>query len=386
MIKRLRVRNFLSLKDVDLELGINNLVVGANMSGKSNLVDCFRFLTTMVTQGVTKAFLDRGGFQEVVWKGGEESRISIGLTIKTSLEKDVPPKEYDYDISILGGQTGTISVESERLAVKTKQKTTVLVDLKGGQGEIRREDGTVAFSAPADPTRTALEFEVPGWEGNIVRRLISRWRFYRLIPSLMKQANAAASQNFLQEYGDNFSSWLMTLLTQHPEEFRRIRQTAADALPSLKEILTPPTQFATTYVTTQENYLKGPINVWRMSDGELCFLALLSLIFAPAAMGAPLFCVEEPENHLHPRLIEVLTEVLAQRQQELGADTAQNIVTTHSLCLIDRMKIDDLIFVEKQKGASVFTRPGSKKHLRELLEQDEAGLGDLWYSGALGNQ
>ena len=43
MIKRVRVRNFLSLKDVDLELGVRNLLVGPNMSGKSNLISCGRF-------------------------------------------------------------------------------------------------------------------------------------------------------------------------------------------------------------------------------------------------------------------------------------------------------------------------------------------------------
>jgi len=385
MIKRIRVRNFLSLKEVDLTLGINNLVVGQNMSGKSNLIECIRFLSMMVTQGLTKAFLDRGGFQEVVWKGGNESRISIGLQADSPAENGHPPKEYEYEISIVGGQTGTIAVESEKLTVKIDDVVRTLVDLKGGQGEVKREGGSIAFTPSADPRRTVLEFEVPGWEGGIVRELISRWRYYRLIPTAMKQANAAASQMFLEEHGTNFSSWFMTLLTQHPEEFRRIRQTAADVLPSIKEILTPPTQFATTYVTTQEKYLKGPINVWRMSDGELCFLALLSLIFAPAEMGAPLFCVEEPENHLHPRLIETLMEVLAQRQQEFGANVVQNIVTTHSLYLVDKTKIDDLIFVEKQKGASVFTRPGSKAHLKQLLEQEEVGLGDLWYSGALSN-
>ncbi|MBM4296990.1 MAG: hypothetical protein FJ143_04550 [Deltaproteobacteria bacterium] len=250
---------------------------------------------------------------------------------------------------------------------------------------MKKEDGSVAFTPSADPKRTVLEYEVPGWEGGVVREFISRWRYYRLIPTAMKQANPAASQMFLDEHGANFSSWFMTLLTQHPEEFRRIRQAAADVLPSIKEILTPPTQFATTYVTTQEKYLKGPINIWRMSDGELCFLALLSLILAPADMGAPLFCVEEPENHLHPRLIETLMEVSAQRQQELGVNVAQNIVTTHSPYLVDKTKIDDLIFVEKRKGASVFTRPGSKAHLKQLLEQEEVGLGDLWYSGALSN-
>lgn len=384
MIKRLRVHNFLSLRNVDLELGTNNLLVGPNMSGKSNLIDCFRFLTTMVVSGLNKAFLDRGGFQEVLWKGGNESRISFGLTIKSPLPEDDPKKTYDYEISIIGGQTGSIAVERERLTVTVENAVKTLIDLKNGRGDVKKEDGTIAFASGGDPTRSALEFDVPGWEGGLVRTIVATWRFYRLIPALMKQANAATSQTFLNEHGDNFSSWFMTLLTQHPEEFRRIRQVAADVLPSLKEILTPPTQFATTYVTTQEKDLNTPINIWRMSDGELCFLALLSLIFAPEKLGAPLFCIEEPENHLHPKLIETLVEVLTQRQQELGANVAQNIATTHSPYLVDKLGLDDLIVVEKQKGASIFSRPSSKGHLRELLEREEMGLGDLWYSGALG--
>ncbi len=385
MIKRFRVRNFLSLRDVDLKLGINNILVGPNMSGKSNLIDCFRFLTNMTVFGLSKAFVDRGGFQEVVWKGSDESRIFIGLTGESSANLGNVRNEYDYEISIVGGQTGAIAVEKERLTVKTKNIVRVLIDLKNGQGEVKREDGTLAFSPPVDPTKSALEYVVPGWEGDLIRGSVASWRYYRLIPALMKQIAPAASQNFLEEYGKNFSSWFMTLLTQHPEEFRRIRQVASDVLPDLKEILTPPTQFATTYVTTQEKFLKRPVTIWHMSDGELCFLAFLSLIFAPDPFGTPLFCVEEPENHLHPKLIETLIEVLAQRQQELGPKVAQNLITTHSPHLVDKVSIDDLIVVEKQKGASIFTRPGSKAHLKELLEREEVGLGDLWYSGALSN-
>jgi predicted ATPase len=384
MIKRVRVRNFLSLKDVDLELGTRNLLVGPNMSGKSNLVDCFRFLTSMVLSGLNKAFLDRGGFQEVVWKGGDESRISFGLTVEHSFVERQPKKVYDYEISIVGSPTGLIAVEKEKLTVRINKTVKTLIDLKNGQGEVKKEDGTLAFSPGGDPTRSALEFDVPGWEGGLIRAFAATWRFYRLIPALMKKADAAVTQNYLNEHGDNFSSWFMTLLTQYRDEFRRIEQVATDVLPALKEILTPPTQFATTYVTTQEKDLKGAINIWRMSDGELCFLALLSLIFAPEKLGAPLFCIEEPENHLHPKLLETLVEVLTQRQSELGPNAAQNIVTTHSPYLVDKVSLDDLIVVERSKGASKFTRPGSKQHLRELLAREELGLGELWYSGALG--
>jgi len=383
MIKKIRVRNYLSLKEVDLELGVRNLLVGPNMSGKSNLIDCLRFLTTMALSGLNKAFLDRNGFQEVVWKGGDENRITIGLTAEAPNRDKEHVKVYDYEISIIGGATGAIVVEREKLTVRTSGEPKTLIDLKSGQGKLNHADGSIAFTSPIDPASSALQFNVPGWETTSFKFLIAMWRFYRLIPTLMKQANAATAQNFLNEGGDNLSSWLMTLQS-YREEFRRIEQVATDVFPDLKEILTPPTQFATTYVTTHEKYLKGPINIWRMSDGELTFLALLSLIFAPEELAAPLYCIEEPENHLHPKLIETVAEILTQRQSELGLRAAQIIATTHSPHLVDKVSIDELIVAEKANGATKFTRPGSKAHLRELLQREEVGLGDLWYSGALG--
>ena len=383
MIKKLQVRNYLSLKDVDLKLDGRNVLVGPNMAGKSNLIDCLRFLTSIAIVGLKQSFLNRNGFQEVVWKGEqEETRISLGLTIEVPAEEEGKGKSYDYDISIIGSSTGSITVEREKLTVKTDGKTGTLIDLKSGQGKLTHADGSSAFSLN-DPTASALEFNVPGWEGTSFKVLISMWRFYRLIPALIKQVNATTSQNFLNENGNNFSSWMMTLQS-HREAFRRIEQVATDVLPDLKEILTPPTQFATTYVTTREKHLKGPINIWSMSDGELVFLALLSLIFAPPELGAPLYCIEEPENHLHPRLLETLVEVLTQRQSDLGSHAAQVITTTHSPYLVDKVSLDELIVVEKSNGATKFTRPASKKHLRELLEREEIGLGELWYSGALG--
>jgi predicted ATPase len=382
MITRLRVKHYLSLKDVNVELRRRNILIGPNMAGKSNLIDCFKFLVHMVSSGISKAFLDRGGFSEVVWKGNAESRISFQLSAETGGEAT---KRYEYELVIVGSTTGLISVEKEHLIVSADTQVSSLIDLQYGQGQITYLDGSQAFRPPG-PGQSALEFAVPGWEGTEVRDFIASWRFYRLLPALMKQANAAVGQNFLNEHGDNFSSWLMTLQTSHPEEFRQFRQAAIDVLPDLDAILTPPTQFATTYVTTQEKHLKQPVTIWRMSDGELAFLALLSLIFAPAAFGAPLYCIEELENHLHPRLLETLVELLVQRQQELGAHAGQIIATTHSPYLVDRVTLDDLIVVEKRDGVTQYTRPASKRHLRDLLEREELGLGALWYAGSLGGE
>jgi predicted ATPase len=378
----LQVKNFKSLRDVDIELGKKNVLVGANMSGKSNLLDCLKFLSHVCLNGVTKALLDRGGFHEVAWKGDNPGPISFRLIIEQG-ETKATKRTYEYEISIIGSPTGLISIERERLTFKTdREVSTTLIDLRNGLGKLMHADGSVAFTA-TDAGRSALEYEVPGWEGMEVKGGISRWRFYHLIPAAMKQVGHAVAQRFLTQNGDNFSSWLMTLQTGHPEEFRLMKQAAKDSLPGLEEILSPPTQFATTYVLTREHDLRQPVSIWNMSDGEIIFLAWLSLTFAPPELGAPLFCVEELENHLHPRLLETLVEVVNQRQNELGSQAAQTIVTTHSPYLVDKVSLDELVVFEKSHGATICTRPASKKHLRELLEREELGLGELWYSGAL---
>ena len=43
-IKRIKAKNFKSFRELDVELGDLNILIGANASGKSNFADIFRFL------------------------------------------------------------------------------------------------------------------------------------------------------------------------------------------------------------------------------------------------------------------------------------------------------------------------------------------------------
>ncbi|WP_447975127.1 AAA family ATPase [Nitrospira sp. Kam-Ns4a] len=383
MITRLRVKNFLSLREVDLPLGQRNILVGPNMSGKSNLVESLRFLTSIAASGANQAFLDRGGFHEVLWKGGTENRITLALTCEVPAESEQDRRGYDYEISFVGGATGAFDVEHERLILRVGGSTAKLVDARAGQGEFLHEDGTPAIKTSIDSNRSVLELNVPGWAVTTFKTYVALWHFYKLIPTLMRQPNAVKEQFFLSQTGDNLSAWLLTLQTAHSQQFNRLKQVALDTLPSLEDVFAPPTQLGTTILSSREKHLSRSVNIWRMSDGELTFLALLSLIFVPDSLGSPVVCLEEPENHLHPKLLETLVDVYEQRRQEVGPRRAQLIVTTHSPYLIDRMSLDDIVVTEKHEGATVCRKPASKQHLQELLARNELGLGDLWYSGAL---
>ena len=84
--------------------------------------------------------------------------------------------------------------------------------------------------------------------------------------------------------------------------------------------------------------------------------------------------------------LTITRKFLKQAQNELPREERSQIVlTTHSHYLVDKFDLDELVVVEKHEGATVCTRPMDKAHLRGLLDREKVGLGDLFYSGALGS-
>jgi predicted ATPase len=393
MLTKIRAHNFKSLKDVTLDLGTRNVLVGANMAGKSNVIDLFRFIYDMTfprqagTMALSNAVFGRGGFGELSWKGGNEQHIEIVLS-GTTVEHG-PEWPWDYEISIQGEPNGRFWVARETLRVQRRKDIPAddLIENNGGQRFFCNiQHQRISPSSVSDNSRSVLEFEVPGWPGGFVRSAIAKWRFYELVPSLMRTPNQTAAATFLQEHGENLSQWLLNLQAEHYDNsFARIQQVLRDALPQVTGLFNSPTQQSTVALGSREKHLTRPVTLSQMSAGELAFIAFLSLIYAPPDRASSLYCIEDLENYLHPTLIETLLQVLRQSQEEWErkGEAPQIIMTTHSPLVVDKMKLDEIIFVEKRGGATVCTRPSDKSHLRKLLQDEELGLGDLVYSGAL---
>lgn len=385
MIKNLRIRNFRSLKDLDLNLGLNNILVGPNASGKTNIIEALKFLTAIGNFGPKKALTDRFGFSEVQWKGRQSGPIYVRIEADAS-DIELGPTEIEYEIEIDGTPLGTITVLNEQLKISANGRSVQLIEFRSGRGIARNLDGSKAFDASGDPSQSALEFNVPGWAGTRFKQYVSAWQYHRLIPQALTQVNPAARVTFLSEHGDNLASWLATLKTSFSENFQRIEQVAQDCFPGLQQLVTELTQIQTTFLSSRDKYLKQPVNAWGLSGGELCFIALVSLILAPRELGAHLHCVEEVENHLNPRLLETLFNLHRQWQRVYAAEggAAQVVITTHSPYVVDKFEIEELIVVEKREGETNVVRPSDQPHLRSLLLDQDVGLGELWYSGALG--
>jgi predicted ATPase len=389
VLNKIKIRNFKSLRDTgELRFGNRNIFIGPNGSGKTNTIDALKFLTNIAVSGMSRAIGDRNGFLDVFWKGqSEDSVISFdaSFSIFVSKERIV---EASYLLEIEGNQSGLVTVKRELLNFKGNSGDPVpIIDMYAGHGKVLTMDGSKAFDPPGNPAVSMLEFNVPGWDGSLFKQYLSSFHFYRLIPFAMRQIRQFTRANFLTEHGENLVEYITTLKTTHSECFNRIERVMQDTFPGLEQLIPEPTQAGQVFLTTREKYLRSPIRVWSLPDGELAFLALVSLILAPPEMGAPIVSVEEPENHLHPKLLTTLVELLNGTQTRLsdeGIVLAQVFATTHSPSLVNSFAPEDVLVVEKKEGGTKYTRASDRKGLKDLLSRNELGLGELWHSGVIG--
>lgn len=394
MITSLLVKNFRSLRDIHLDLRSRNVLIGANKSGKSTLLEALKFLRHVMGVGdVVKPVNDRGGLARIVWGGRAPSIPSVSqpqvlepiefqLHGETRRPGETTPIIFSYQLTIGGDLRGQIAISREILDLVILDSRRRLIDMAGGQGVAKKWDLNVLFENPTDQKKPALAYDIPGWEAGFVKSEIVAWQFFDLIPQVAKaSSNTAAAVAALDEHGGNLSSWIHTLQVNYPDDFNRVAKLFRDAFPEVESLGTIVTQAGTTFITSREKFLQSPITVLEASAGELKFLALMSLIFSPVSV--PLVCVEEPENNLNPRLLSLLVEMANQRRTELGDAGAQVIVTTHSPYLVDLLEPEDVVLVSKDEGATLFRRPGSEDDLRRLMRQSETTLGRLWFSGSL---
>jgi len=238
----------------------------------------------------------------LLWKGGNEQLIEIALSGTTVDQTRQLP--WEYSISIQGEAYGNFRVVNELLRVRRHKDLPMedLIETTGSERFFRNTQNQRIGGSLPDPTRSMLEIEFPGSPGSFLRSSIAKWRFYELIPSLMRHPNQPGKVQYLQEHGENLSQWLLNLAEHYDESFARILHVLRDALPQVTGLFNSPRSNRRSYleVVKSTSLDRSPC---RRCAGELAFIAFLSLIYAPPDRPVSLYCIEDLENYLHPSLI-----------------------------------------------------------------------------------
>src|SRR5260370_23974894 len=189
MIKRIKAKNFLSLRDVNVELHSTNVLVGPNMSGKSNLIECLKFLQEAVNRrtvgdnvsALQEAFSRRGGFKEVAWKGETEEQVTLELTAELVMPTGRSPQSYNYELSVRLGEYGFPVVETERLTLDGAGKTETILEDRAGKVRVLQRGEEAPRENPQNTFGLGLEmWGNRPFEGFEFSEFVKSWHFYHL--------------------------------------------------------------------------------------------------------------------------------------------------------------------------------------------------------------
>jgi len=350
MIKKLKIKNYKSLKNVEIAFDKFNVLIGPNASGKTNLLDCFAFVSEIAQKDLTMSLTGRGGYKHVVF-GGEK----VNMEFFTEFLLDSELSEYFISISEEG-------IDEERLSVGD----VGVIDRH--LNEIKKRQDTGEFEKVAAGTWIAAIY----YHSPKTRDYLTSWRSYNFITSEMRKTYSAKKKLILDKNGGNLAQVLLSLHNERPKMFDKIENMLKQAIPQIDELLTPLTEGGDTYVAIREKGFDSPFDYFQVSDGTLRLLAYITAI---ASIESKLICFEEPENFIHPQLFELLVEILKKSDKQI-------ILSTHSPYLVDWVEPEDVIIVEKRDKETVAKRIKEVDKLKKHLE--EIGLGELLYSGEVG--
>jgi len=352
VITRIEIDGFKTFDDFSLDVPPFLVLLGANGSGKSNLLEAIALLGRVVRNPDSQTlvrYARRGGPRELFRRrpdGGLVDEIRIGANVLVDAPRfglvhvgvrvyigyREAPEPLAVHVTFEGVDSSGLSL-SKQTAAEVERLTTYLRRLK--PGEPRGLDGE-AFRA--------------------LKRAANGWRLLDPLPDAMRQPADAYDTEALTEDGRNLGAVLGRVWAV-PARKSAFEADVAAVLPDVREIDVVQDEDRAQWDIWIQHKHEPRMAPRVVSGGTLRVLALLAAAHDQAHPGV--LMVEEPENGLHPNRVPRLLERLKGRVTDLATyeqsaeakrdALRQIIVTSHSpvvlASLLDEAS-QDVVFMD----------------------------------------
>lgn len=407
MLLEMRLKDFKSFVDVPLQLSPLTLLVGANGSGKSNLLDGLRFLQGVgqdlsledVLRGRSEAGHEvwrgiRGGIQGAVRSTATDFSLMTqwdmdGFRLEHRLAVQVSPEVSVRDESLIaqiGGQLFQL-VKAECVPPhqgRSEPGARLNVAVKQARGNAFT-DGT--FGAHASQQRSALgQIQLLGKVDPLVieqsrrlRRAFQNMSFLNITASRMRDYVPRQSTQLGQE-GENISALVWRLCQNKDQKLDLLDWISAFCAPELKDIDFVETDLGDVMLLlVEKDGTRVPAR--SVSDGTLRFLG--ELVALRTAPKGSLVMMEDIGDGLHPTRIHLLMELL---ESITESRDIQVIASTHSpiaLARLSRKNLENAIVFARHpdRNGTVTSRLKDLPYFLDILEKRD--IDHLFTSGWL---
>jgi predicted ATPase len=357
-LEKLSIRNFKSIREQTLDLGALNVFIGGNGSGKSNLVEVFRFLREIVDQNL-------GGYTAM--RGGADALLHFGRKVSPSMSVRLEFGESDtsnaYSVNLTGTPEDELIVARETSYFHQRKNYDVPYDhlISSGAKESKlRTDGHVSAQQ--------------------VTRDLESYRIYHFHDTSgsapMRGTNDVDDNRVLRPQAENLAAFLYWLQEKQSAHMANIQETVRQIAPFFDRFRLAPLKLNPSKIRLewQEKGTDTYFNASALSDGTLRFICLATLLLQPTL--PPLLLLDEPELGLHPAAITLLAALL-----DSASTRTQVMIATQSVTLVNQFEPVKVWTVDREGHESVFRHLSEEKMTGWL---DDYALGDLWEKNVIG--
>jgi predicted ATPase len=362
IVTRLILKNWRNFRSADIPLRDRSYLLGANASGKSNLLDVFRFLRDVSKPkggGLQKAVIDRGGITKLrCLHARRDPDIRIEIHLSDSADDKEPRWKYVLAFKPEGKGNQRTFVSCEEVWNGTEQL------LSRPNGDDKTDTARL--------TQTHLEQIQSNADFRPVAEFFAGTTYLHLVPQLLKYGDQIGGHR-LED--DPFGQGFLEGIAKTPERvriarLRRIEKALTLAVPQFKELkfvkdaISGRPHLEARYAHFRPN--AGWQREEHFSDGTLRLLGL----FWSLLDGDSLLLLEEPELSLNDAIVEQIPLFL-QRVLRQSKRQRQIIISTHSQALLSNLGIDGrgvLLLEAASEGSTI--RPINLQETQSL----EAGL------------
>ncbi len=360
------LKNWRNFKQADFDLQDRMLVIGANASGKSNLLDALRFLGQVASPG--------GGFQNAVASRGGMARLRClaaryfnkgRVTLRITIGDDEYPSRWAYEVTFTAEQRGKRRPILHKEVVASDDRSVLK------RPTCEDEDD------PERMTQTHLEQVNANREFRPIVDFLRSIRYLHLVPHLIRDPERGGDR-VADPYGADF----LLRIAETPEKTRlrrlqRINEALRVAVPQLDELALAQDKIGRWHLEARYKHWRPQPAVQNerdFSDGTLRLIGLLWSLLDGTKSGGPVL-LEEPELSLHSSVVRQLPTILSRVRRAGGP---QVLLTTHSNEVLEDAGLgkDEVVILKPGEEGTEAHTVESVPHIQALLDSGQS-LADI---------
>lgn len=358
MLTEITIQGFKSIHHLqDLELGQVNVFIGANGSGKSNLLEAVGMLSAVATGWIDSESLSRRGV-----------RLSIPELYTTSLRGKEVAAQIEFGVA---GEWNDSRLANRVVLVRPTLKAS------GGKwvykeefpdSKLRSYLSSYAIFSPTTPVLRGIQ---PDMAPRDPLGLLGG-RLAEAVEDILDLENEMIGALDLDDVLD-LLDWVDGFDITSPS-----RELLSPDVPSLRSVV----RFKDYWMNEARNQLSG----YDANEGALYVLFMLVLALHPRT--PPFFAIDNFDQSLNPRLARALTRLFCQLMID-SSPPRQVLLTTHNPLVLDGLELQDdrirLFAVERTRSTGGATQVYRVQVSEQAFDTQEGlSLSKLWVMGRFG--